>query len=106
MRKTVPPLTQSVPLIRTKDGVFRILCARVSLDSIVQQFRSGATAEQIQEDFPSVSLSDVYSVIAYYLQHEQEVDNYLTHQRDQASQLRREIEKTVKSDTLRERLRR
>lgn len=54
--------TQAVPLTQVKDGVFRITGSRVTLDSIMHQFRSGATAEQIQEDFPSLGLGDIYTV--------------------------------------------
>ena len=36
---------QTVPLIAGEDGVIRITGSRVTLDSIVGQFKRGATAE-------------------------------------------------------------
>jgi uncharacterized protein (DUF433 family) len=98
-------MTQSVPLTRGDDGVFRVAGSRVTLDSIVHQFRNGATAEQIQEDFPSVTLSDIYSVIAYYLQHSRAVDDYLSGQAQAATEVRSEVEKGLETGELREWLR-
>lgn len=97
-------LTQSVPLTRDDDGTFRITGSRVTLDSIVRQFRNGATAEQIKEDFPSVSLSDIYSVIAYYLQHSRAVEDYLNERANAAEEIRRDLEKNLDTTDLRERL--
>jgi uncharacterized protein (DUF433 family) len=98
-------LTQSIPLTRSEDGVFRVSASRVTLDSIVHQFKYGATAEQIQEDFPSVTLSDVYSVIAYYLQHSRAVEDYLSEQARTAGEVRREVESGLDTGELRGRLR-
>jgi hypothetical protein len=38
-----------VPLTTDADGTIRISGSRVPLDSVVSQFKQGATAEQIQE---------------------------------------------------------
>src|SRR6266581_2658401 len=59
--------TQTVPLTAGEDGVIRITGSRVTLDSIVSQFRRGATAEEIQHDFPSLSLREIYGAISYFL---------------------------------------
>jgi uncharacterized protein (DUF433 family) len=64
----------NVPLAVTKHGTIRIKGSRVSRDSIVHHFNLGATAEQIVQSFPSLNLGDVYSSIAYYLTHRQEID--------------------------------
>jgi len=85
--------------------VFRITGTRISLDSIVREFKDGATAEQIQEDFPSATLSDIYSVIAYYLQHARAVEDYLGAQAQAAKEVRREVESREDTRGLRERLR-
>ena len=60
---------QTVPLIAGEDGVIRITGSRVTLDSIVSQFKRGATAEEIQHAFPSLSLREIYGAISYYLEH-------------------------------------
>lgn len=98
-------MAQAVPLTRGEGGVFRITGTRVTLDSIVREFKDGATPEQIQEDYPSVTLSDIYSVVAYYLQHSRAVEDYLNAQAQAANEVRREVESRVDTRGLRERLR-
>lgn len=99
------PMTQTVPLTKGEDGVCRITGSRVTLDSIVHQFQSGATAEQIQEDFPSVTLRDIYAVIAYFLQHRRAVEDYLGEQTQAAEAIRRVVESGLETGELREHLR-
>jgi len=50
---------------------------RVSLDSIVYSFNEGDPPETIQENFPLLKLSQIYGAIAFYLDHEAEIDQYL-----------------------------
>ena len=64
----------------------------MSLDSIVHHFKLGATAEQIVQSFPSLSLGDVYSSIAYYLTHRQEIETYLENQKLAADNLQDQLE--------------
>lgn len=72
--------TISIPLVVTEEGTIRIKGSRVSLDSIIHHFKLGATAEHIVQSFPSLSLGDVYSSIAYYLTHRQQIETYLEQQ--------------------------
>ena len=81
-----------MPLVVTEQGTIRIKGSRVSLDSIIHHFKLGATAEQIVQSFPSLSLGDVYSTIAYYLTHLQEIEVYLQEQRVAADNLQDELE--------------
>lgn len=97
--------TQSAPLTLGEDGTIRISGSRVSLDSVVHQFKLGATAEQIQEDFPSLTLREIYGAIYYYLEHEEEVEEYLRQQERAAAETRRLIDSRPDSAALRERLR-
>jgi uncharacterized protein (DUF433 family) len=81
-----------MPLVVTEQGTIRIKGSRVSLDSIIHHFKLGATAEQIVQSFPSLSLSDVYSSIAYYLTHRQEIEVYLEQQKEAADNLQDQLE--------------
>ena len=58
-----------------KDAGYCVAGARVSLDSIVYAFRGGESPETIQQNFPSLTLEQVYGAIAFYLGHRDEVDN-------------------------------
>jgi uncharacterized protein (DUF433 family) len=84
--------TISVPLTVTEQGTIRIKGSRVSLDSIIHHFKLGATAEQIVQSFPSLSLGDIYSSIAYYLTHRQEIEEYLHQQEIEADALQEQLE--------------
>ena len=84
--------TISMPLVVTEQGTIRIKGSRVSLDSIVHHFKLGATAEQIVQSFPSLSLGDIYSSIAYYLTHRQEIEEYMEQQGTAADALQEELE--------------
>jgi uncharacterized protein (DUF433 family) len=55
----------------------RIAGTRVSLDSVVIYHQMGKTPEQIVEAFSTVPLSHVYGAIAYYLENEELIDEYL-----------------------------
>ena len=55
----------------------RIGDTRVTLDTLVGQFNSGETPERISENFPTLSLADIYGALAYYLRHRPEVDEYI-----------------------------
>lgn len=84
--------TISVPLAVSEQGTIRIKGSRVSLDSIINHFKLGATAEQIIQSFPSLSLGDVYAAIAYYLTHRPEIDEYLYRQEAEADALQEQME--------------
>ena len=58
-------------------GVARVGNTRVGLDSVLIYFQQGATPEEIVQGFPSLTLEDVYTVIAYYLRNRSVVDAYL-----------------------------
>ena len=65
---------------------------RVLLDMIVVAFQFGATAEEIAQQFPSVTLPDVYLIIAHYLAHTAEIDAYLCRRQTEALELQRALE--------------
>src|SRR2546422_11722120 len=87
-----PEKTQHVPLILTEDGTIRITGSSVPLESVVFQYEHGTSPEQIQESFPSLRLADIYAVISYYLNHHEQVDEYLQEQETKAQALRDSIE--------------
>ncbi|HEV3345103.1 MAG TPA: DUF433 domain-containing protein [Pirellulales bacterium] len=55
--------------------------SRVLLELVIHAFQDGATPEAICQRYSSLTLSDVYAVVAYYLRHQQEIEVYLS-QRD------------------------
>ena len=63
--------------VEEREGAYWVTGTRVSLDSIVQAFFAGQTAETIAGMFPVVSLEQVYGAVAYYLAHRVQIDEYL-----------------------------
>jgi uncharacterized protein (DUF433 family) len=57
-----------------REGGYYIAGTRVSLDLLVYAFRGGESPETIQQNFPSLTLEQVYGAIAFYLGHQAEVD--------------------------------
>jgi uncharacterized protein (DUF433 family) len=52
--------------------------SRVSLASVVYAWKEGLSPESIREDFPSLTLEQVYRAITYYLANQAEIDSYLS----------------------------
>ena len=99
-------LTPGNALFEDRDGTIRMAGSRVPLDTVVYEFNQGATPEQIQDSFPSVSLHTIYGAIAFYLEHQVVVDEYLRQREREAEELRRKIESRPEVAAFRERLRR
>lgn len=49
----------------------------MSLDSVVIRFQQGASPEKILQSFPTLKLSHIYGAIAYYLENESIVGEYV-----------------------------
>ena len=63
--------------IEQRDGGYYLAGTRISLDSVVYSFNEGNSPEAIQEDFPLLKRAQIYGAIAFYLDHQAEVDKYL-----------------------------
>ncbi|HEX2570673.1 MAG TPA: DUF433 domain-containing protein [Polyangia bacterium] len=101
---TLPIVSEPVPLITDADGVVRVGGTRVTLDTVVEAFQEGATAEEIVQQYASLELADVYATISYYLRHQTEVEAYLRGRRAEAEVLREQIGRQTGQAGLRQRL--
>ena len=63
--------------IEQRNGGYYVAGTRISLDSVVYSFNEGQSPEAIQEDFPSLKRAQVYGAIAFYLDHQAELDKHL-----------------------------
>lgn len=93
-----------VPLETDADGVVRVGKTRVTLDTVIAAFNEGATAEEIVQQYPSLSLADMYQVIGYYLRRTAEVEAYLRQRRAEAEAVRRQNESRLDPQGVRDRL--
>jgi uncharacterized protein (DUF433 family) len=70
-------LTLAKRYISQRDGGYWIEGTRISLDSVVYAFLNGDSPENIAQNFPLLSLEQVYGAIAFYLANRELIDAYL-----------------------------
>ena len=63
--------------VEEREGAYYVAGSRVSLASVIFAFREGASPETIRQNFPSLSLGQVYGAVAFYLNHPTESEAYL-----------------------------
>ncbi|HEY9896343.1 MAG TPA: DUF433 domain-containing protein [Candidatus Sericytochromatia bacterium] len=95
---------EPTPLVVNTDDVVLVQGTRVPLDTVVLEFKQGATAEEIVEQYSSLDLADVYAVISYYLRHQSDVETYLQQRQQYAEEVRAENERRFPTKGLRDRL--
>ncbi|MBI5667596.1 MAG: DUF433 domain-containing protein [Chloroflexi bacterium] len=98
------PQVETLPLEMDAHGAIRVGKTRVTLDTVIEAFNDGATAEEIVQQYPTLLLADVYSVIGYYLRRREEVEAYLRQREQKAEQVRHENEARFSPVGIRERL--
>jgi uncharacterized protein (DUF433 family) len=82
----------------------RIGKSRVTLDSILASYNNGSAPEEIAVQYSVLGLGEIYAAIAYYLNHRQEIDDYLAQRRHKAQQRRSEFVQRYNLADLRQRL--
>lgn len=83
---------QTVPITINADEVALVGGTRVRLETIIAAFRRGESPEQIVDSFDVLTLGDVYLVIAYFLNNQEEVLSYLEKQKLSADETHKMIE--------------
>ena len=78
MTMTFEPIP--VPLAVDADGAIRVGGTRLLFGLVVDEFRKGASPDEIVQSYDILSLADAYTVIAYYLTYQSEIDAYLAQQ--------------------------
>src|SRR5437879_540048 len=75
--------------VRTDEqGARRIGQTRVSLDSVVIAYQQGHSAETIRQQYPTLTLEEVYGAITFYLANRADVESYLDQQQNLWNDLR------------------
>ncbi|CAA9586359.1 MAG: hypothetical protein AVDCRST_MAG88-4004 [uncultured Thermomicrobiales bacterium] len=94
-----------LPLRLDAQGTIRVGRSRVTLDTVIEAYQRGARPEVIAQQFPAVTLAEVYATIAYYLQHQPELDAYLRERAEAAAPLVAELAERTNPVGTRARLR-
>jgi uncharacterized protein (DUF433 family) len=95
---------EPVPLAADANGGWRVGGTRVLLETLVAAFQRGDSPEEIREQYPSVSLGDIYAVLTYYIRHQSDVGAYLSERERAGVEVRAKIEARFPPEGLRARL--
>lgn len=79
--------SEAPPLHEDATGALRVGDSRVLLELVVRAFEDGATPEAIVQRYSTLSLSEAYTAVAYYLRHRGEVEAYLVRRERQAQEV-------------------
>jgi uncharacterized protein (DUF433 family) len=63
--------------VEKRNGGYFLAGSRVSLESIIYDFLDGASPESVVDNFPTLSLEQVYGAITFYLANRSELNAYL-----------------------------
>jgi hypothetical protein len=69
--------TPTKQYVEQRDKGYWLKGTRISLDSVVYSFLNGESPESIAQNFPLLSLEQVYGAITFYLANQEMVDVYL-----------------------------
>ncbi len=70
-----------------EQGTIRVGRSRITLDLVIDAYHRGVSPEMIAQQFPAVTLAEIYGAITYYLQHQSEMDEYLNERTEAAAPL-------------------
>jgi uncharacterized protein (DUF433 family) len=105
LKRMAEPLKfDSFPLQPDSDGVIRVRGTRVTLDTVWAAFQEGATAEEIVQQYPSLSLADAYQAIGYSLRNPEVLNAYLAKRNEAAEEIRSSNESRWRPEGIRSRL--
>src|SRR5664279_2952834 len=82
------------PLWKDEHGAIRISNTRVTLDVIIAAYQHGDTPNEINHGYPTLTLADIYAVLAYYLKNQERVHAYLRERDEETELIYGEIEVT------------
>lgn len=82
----------TVPLVQLENGAVRVRNSRVSLATIVIRTRMGDTVEEINDGFPTVSITQIKEILDWYFDNKAEADEYLQLVEEEGERLRQWIE--------------
>ena len=82
----------TVPLVQLENGAIRVRDSRVTLETIVIRKQVGDTVEDIHSGFPTVSVSQIKEILAWYDDNKAEADEYLQEVEAEGERLRQWIE--------------
>ena len=90
-------------LARDGAGLINVSGHRVGLVNLVHYYNEGFSAEMLADEYPTLPLSLVHKVIAFYLENRAEVDSYIDSCQVESERLRASASKGPSVAELRKR---
>lgn len=87
----MPPSTQHAYIVSTPGtcgGKPRVEGTRIRVQDIAIWTEQGQSADEIVAEFPQLSLSSVYSALAYYHDHREEIERQIKEGEELAEQMK------------------
>lgn len=78
----------TVPLVQLETGGIRVRNSRVTLETIVHRMQMGDTAQEINDSFPTVSVTIIKEILAWYFENKAEADEYLQQVEEEGEKVR------------------
>ena len=95
--------TVSYPHIELRaDGTACIAGTGFKVRMLVEEYLAGADAEELHREHPHITLSQIHSALAYYYDHQQEIDKQIAELNRFAEEFRREQGESPLAKKLRE----
>ena len=94
----------TVPLVQWEDGSIRVQNSRVTLETIVHRMQMGDTPEEIHDGFPTVSVTQIKEILAWYVDNTADADEYLQEVEEEGERLRQWAESQPRYKEHREKL--
>lgn len=77
------------------EGDIRIKGTRVGIETVLDDYLSGSSPEEIAARYRSLSLEQVYAAITYYLHHRPKMDAYLETWREYTTRTEQEYDRNL-----------
>ena len=71
-------MIRTVEHVQEREGEYYVTSTRVPVGVVIASWKRGTSPEHITEQFPTLSLADVYGVITYYLDHQRELEAHFS----------------------------
>ena len=84
--------SEKPPLREDETGAIRVGNSRVLLEIVIRAFQDGASPESIVSQYSTLTLSDTYGAIAYYLKNKEAVEEYLDNREELAESIKQRLE--------------
>ena len=77
-------------------GRLRISGTRMTVNQLVVWYKQGYTPEEIADQYPHLTLAQVYTALAYYHANSEEMEAALAAEKIEADQLEQEYQQTLR----------